>query len=85
MDEWEVVCISEVEIYYFYGKINWGYVVCPLYGGNLYLRESVMRGSTVIHYLTCFELATSILASVIDISCWSCFFVFSSVVSWSWR
>ena len=34
-------------MYYFYGKINWGHVVCPLYGGDPYLRESVMKGSTV--------------------------------------
>ena len=30
-----------------YGKVNWGHIVCPLYGGSLYLRESVMGGSTV--------------------------------------
>ena len=27
---------------YFYGKINQGHVVCPLYGGGPYLREFVM-------------------------------------------
>ena len=33
----------------FYGKINQGHVVRPLYGGGPYLRESVMGDSTVIH------------------------------------
>ena len=35
-------------MYYFYGKINWGHVVCPLYEGGLYLGESVIGGSTVL-------------------------------------
>ena len=35
-------------MYYFYGKINRGQVVCPLHGGGLYLGESVMGGSTVL-------------------------------------
>ena len=35
-------------MYYFYGKINQGHIVCPLYGGGPYFRESVMRCSTVI-------------------------------------
>ena len=34
-------------MYSFYGKVNWGHVVCPLYGGGLYLEESIMGGSTV--------------------------------------
>ena len=34
-------------MYYFYGKVNRGHVVCPLYRGGLYLRESVTGGSTV--------------------------------------
>ena len=34
-------------MYYFYGKINWGHVICPLYGGGPYLGESVMGGFTV--------------------------------------
>ena len=41
-------------MYYFYGKVNWGHVVCLLYGGGLYLEESVMGGSTV--YIACFGL-----------------------------
>ena len=35
-------------MYYFYGKINRGHIVCPLYGSSLYLRESAIRGSTVV-------------------------------------
>ena len=35
-------------MHYFYGKVNRGHVVCPLYGGNPYLGESVMGGSTVL-------------------------------------
>ena len=31
-------------MYYFYGKINQGHVVCPLYGD---LIESIQGGSTV--------------------------------------
>ena len=35
-------------MYYFYGEINQGHVVvCPLYGGGLYLGEFVMGDSTV--------------------------------------
>ena len=34
-------------MYYFYGKVVRGHVVCPLYGGCLYLRGYVMGGSTV--------------------------------------
>ena len=34
-------------MYYFYGKVKGGHVVCPLYGGGLYVRESIMGGSTV--------------------------------------
>ena len=34
-------------MHYFYGKVNWGRVVCPLYGGSPYLGESVMGGSIV--------------------------------------
>ena len=30
-----------LKMYYFYGKINWGHVVCPLYRGGWYHRESV--------------------------------------------
>ena len=30
-----------------YGKVVLGHVVCPLYGGCLYLGESVMGGATV--------------------------------------
>ena len=37
-------------MYYFYGKINGGHVVCPLYGGGLYLGEFVMEGSTVPYF-----------------------------------
>ena len=33
-------------MYYFYGKINRGRVVCPLYGGGPFLRETDMGGST---------------------------------------
>ena len=33
-------------MYYFYGNINWGHTVCPLYEGGPYLEESVMDGST---------------------------------------
>ena len=43
----EVVCLSEIEMYYFYGKINWGYIVCLLCGGGPYLGESIIGGSTV--------------------------------------
>ena len=35
------------KMYYFYGKVNWGHVVCRLYRGGPYLRESAMGGSTV--------------------------------------
>ena len=35
-------------MYYFYGKINQGHVVCLLCGGGPYLGESVMGGSTVL-------------------------------------
>ena len=35
-------------MYYFYGKINWGHIVCPLCGGSPYLGESVMGGSTAV-------------------------------------
>ena len=32
-----------LKMYYFYGKVNRGHVVCPLYGGGgQYLRESIM-------------------------------------------
>ena len=31
----------------FYGKINWGHIVCPLYGVDPYLGESIMGGATV--------------------------------------
>ena len=42
-----------LKMYYFYGKVNRGHVVCPLYRGGLYLRESVVGGSTVLpHSLT---------------------------------
>ena len=34
-------------MYYFYGKVNQGHIVCPLYGDGPYLRESIMGGSTV--------------------------------------
>ena len=34
-------------MYYFYGKVNRGHVVCPLYRGGPYLGESVMEDSTV--------------------------------------
>ena len=33
-------------MYYIYGKVNQGHVVYPLYGGCLYLGESVMEGYT---------------------------------------
>ena len=35
-------------MYNFYGKVSWGHVVCLLYGGDPYLRESVMGGSGVM-------------------------------------
>ena len=35
-------------MYYFHGKVNRGHVVCSLYGGGLYLGESVMGGSTAL-------------------------------------
>ena len=38
---------QRLKMYYFYDKVSWGHVVCPLYGGDLYLVESVMGGSTV--------------------------------------
>ena len=34
-------------MYYFYGKINRGHVVCLLWGGSPYLRESIMGDFTV--------------------------------------
>ena len=34
-------------MYCFHGKVNWGHVVCPLYGGSLYLEEFDMGDSTV--------------------------------------
>ena len=37
-----------LKMYYFYGKVNRGHVVCPLYIGGPYLRESIMGGSTVL-------------------------------------
>ena len=40
-----LVHISEVENVF--GKVNWEHIVCPLYRGSLYLRESVMGGSTI--------------------------------------
>ena len=41
-----------ISITHYYGKINWGHTVCPLYGGGPYLGESVMGGSTVTYFLT---------------------------------
>ena len=38
---------QSLKMYYFYGKISRGHIACPLYGGSPYLRESVIRGSTV--------------------------------------
>ena len=35
-------------MYYFYGKVNQGHVVCPLYGGSPYFRGSVMGHSTIV-------------------------------------
>ena len=36
-------------MYYFYGKIDQGHVVCLLYGGSPHLGESInMGGSTVL-------------------------------------
>ena len=40
-----------LKMYYFYGKVNRGHVVCPLYGGSRYLKKSIMRGATV-YYVT---------------------------------
>ena len=34
-------------MYYFYGKVNQGHVICRLYGGGPHLTESVMGSSTV--------------------------------------
>ena len=34
-------------MYYFYGKVNQGHIVCLLYGDGPYLRESIMGRSTV--------------------------------------
>ena len=53
-------------MYYFYGKINWGHIVCPLYGGGPYLRESIMGGSPVI---TITETVTSMLPTETIESC----------------
>ena len=36
-------------MYYFYGKVIQGHVVCPLYGGCPYIGESVVGGSTVYY------------------------------------
>ena len=44
----QIVYLSEVEMYYFYDKVNWGHVVCPLHRGCPYLGESIMGGSTVL-------------------------------------
>ena len=43
------VCFSEVRNV-FYGKINQGQVICPLYRGCLLLGESVIRGFTVVFF-----------------------------------
>ena len=34
-------------MYCLYDKFNWGHIVCPLYGGGLYLGEFVVGDSTV--------------------------------------
>ena len=34
---------------YFYDRVNWGHVVCPLYRGCTYLEVSIIGGSTVLH------------------------------------
>ena len=47
MDKNYLMCFQRLEMHYIYGKINRGHIVCPLYGGGLYLRESVMGGSTL--------------------------------------
>ena len=48
-------------MYYFYGKINRGHVVCPLYGGGWYHRESVKGCSTVTDVYIFFSLASYIV------------------------
>ena len=43
----EIVRVSEVKTYYSYDKLNWGHVVCSLYGGGPHLGESIMGDSIV--------------------------------------
>ena len=49
---------QRLKIYYFYGKVDRGYVVCLLYRGSPYLGESIMEGSTVLYAVT---VANSVL------------------------
>ena len=60
-------------MYYFYGKINRGHVVCQLYGGSPYLRESVMGGSTVLPF--CSSSLIFIDMSSLSLSIWRMFFL----------
>ena len=47
-------------MYYFFGKVILGHMVCLLHGGCPYLGESVMGGSTVN------EVAVSAVVNVIS-------------------
>ena len=39
-------------MYYFYGKVRRGQMICPLYGGSPLLGGSVIRGFTVDYDVT---------------------------------
>ena len=58
-----------LKMYHFYGKINRGRIVCPLYGDSPYLGESVMGGSTVLCQhdmpMVCFDVRETLLTTCI--------------------
>ena len=60
-------------MYYFYGKINRGHVVCQLYGGGPYLGESFMGGSTVL--LFCSNFCRYVILTSLSLSIWRMFFL----------
>ena len=47
----EVSASQRFQMYYFYGKSNWGHGICPLYRGCPPFGESVIRGFTVLALL----------------------------------
>ena len=56
-------------MYYFYGKVNQGHMVCPLYRGGPYLGESIMGGATVNNVLHGNDLCLCIYNVGLEVCC----------------